>query len=170
MGPEEVDLPSKCRVTDAASNFHRILQKNQRLKPYKLKAIQKLTACDKQVRFLSHIVFSDDAKCHVSGHVSWHNCVIWVGEPSREQLGYEQVNPKVNVQCMPIHERVITLFSFDEDIITSISFLDMLKSYSAPYLSNSNNNLILQLDGAPVYLAYIVHDCLNLRVNGGVVV
>jgi hypothetical protein len=37
--------------------FHRILQKNQHLKPYKLKVVQKLTACDKQLRsqFAAHI-------------------------------------------------------------------------------------------------------------------
>jgi hypothetical protein len=67
------------------------------------------------------------------------------------------------------HERVITLFSYDEDIITSSSFLDVLKNYAVPYLSN-NDNLILQLDGAPVYFAHIVRDCLNLGVNGGVVI
>jgi hypothetical protein len=120
------------------------------------------------VIFLSHIVFTDDAKFHISGQVSWHNCVILVSEPSREHLGYEQDTFKVNVWCILTHERVITLVPCDKDIITSNSFLDMLKNYAVPYLSY--DNLILQLDGAPVYVAHTVHDCLNLGVNCGVVV
>jgi hypothetical protein len=46
-------------------------------------------------------------------------------------------------------------FLFDEDIITSTSFLDTLENYALPQLNNSNN-LIFQLDGAPVHFAAIV--------------
>lgn len=116
-------------------------------------------------KFLSHIVFTDDAKFQISGCVSWHNCVIWVSEPSREHLEYEQNSPKVNVWCVLTHERVVTLFCFDEDITTSNSFLDMLKNYALPQLSSSDN-LILQLDGEPAYVAHIDHDCLNLNFPG----
>jgi hypothetical protein len=61
-------------------------------------------------------------------------------------------------------EIVIGPFFFDEDIITNISFLDMLENY-AP-LQLSNNNLMLQLDSAHVHLAHIVCDCLNVNIPG----
>lgn len=73
----------------------------------------------------------------------------------------------MNLRCVLTHETVMTLFSFDEDVITSSLFLEMLKNDAVPYLSN--NNHILQLDGAPVYVGHIVRDFLNLGVNGGVV-
>jgi hypothetical protein len=66
---------------------------------------------------------------------------------------------------MLTHQRVITLFCFDEDITTSNSFLDMLKNYALLQLG-SNDNLIQQLDGAPAYVAHIVHDCLDLNFPG----
>jgi hypothetical protein len=46
---------------------------------------------------------------------------------------------------------------FYTNIVTSNSFLDVLENYALPQLNN-NNNLILQLDGAPVQFAHVVHD------------
>jgi hypothetical protein len=58
------------------------------------------------------------------------------------------------------HEKkVISPFFFDEYIITSSSFLDMLENCALPQFSNNNNNdLIPQLEGAPVYFAHTVLD------------
>jgi hypothetical protein len=51
---------------------------------------------------------------------------------------------------------------FDEDIISSSLFLDMLENYGLPQL-NRNSNLIHQLEVAPVHFAHIVPDCLNMN-------
>jgi hypothetical protein len=40
----------------------------------------------------------------------------------------------------------------------------MLENYAL--LQLNNNNLILQLDDAPVHFAHIVHDCLNVNFPG----
>jgi hypothetical protein len=69
----------------------------------------------------------------------------------------------MNVWCLLVHERVISQYFFDEDIIKSNSFLDMMESYVLPQLKNKNNNLILQLDGVHVHSAHIVHDCFNMN-------
>jgi hypothetical protein len=74
------------------------------LKPCKLQVVQKVTAHNKQLRlqfvahvypqsdnFLNHIIFTDEVKFHISGCVSWHNCVIWGSEPSREHLNLNTV-------------------------------------------------------------------------------
>jgi hypothetical protein len=76
--------------------------------------------------FLSNTVFTNEAKFHISGHVSWHNCVVWGTEPLREHLEHERGSPKVNVWCVLMHGRIIVKFFFDEDIIKSNSFPDML--------------------------------------------
>jgi hypothetical protein len=126
------------------TTVHRILRKSQCFKPYKLQVVQKVAAHDKQLRlqfvahtyaqilehdnFLSHIVFIDEAKFHISGRVSWLNYVIWAREPSREHSNLEHNSPKVNMWCALTHERVIGPFFFDEDIIKRNSFLDMLVS------------------------------------------
>jgi hypothetical protein len=54
---------------------------------------------------------------------------------------------------------------FDEDVITSNSFLEMLEKYALPQLIN-NNNLIVQLDGASVHIAHIVCGSLNVNFPG----
>jgi hypothetical protein len=64
--------------------------------------------------------------------------------------------------CALTHEGVIGPVFFDEDIITSNSFLDMLENYALSHVS-STNNLILQLDGAPLHLADIVRDYLKMN-------
>jgi hypothetical protein len=69
----------------------------------------------------------------------------------------------MNVWCLLVHKRVISQCFFDEDIIKSNSFLDMMESYALPQLNNKNNNLILQLDGVPVHFAHTVHDCFNMN-------
>jgi hypothetical protein len=73
----------------------------------------------------------------------------------------------VNAWCALGHESVIGPCFFDEDIIKSNSFLDMLENYIIPRLNKNNNkNLILQLDGAPVNFAHIVCGCLNVNFPG----
>jgi hypothetical protein len=117
------------------TTVHGILWKSLCLKLYKLQVVQRLTACDKQLRlqFLTHIytqilehnnlihntVFINEATFHISGHVSWHSCVVWGTEPLREHLEHERGRPKVNVWCVLMHGRVIVRFVFDEDIIKS---------------------------------------------------
>jgi hypothetical protein len=51
---------------------------------------------------------------------------------------------------------VICPFFFDKDIVTRISFLEVMENYDLVHLNK--NNLIFQLDGAFDHFAYIVHD------------
>jgi hypothetical protein len=68
----------------------------------------------------------------------------------------------MNVWCTSTHERVITVLFFDEDIITSSSFLDMLENCTLLQLSNTSN-LILTMDSAPARFAHFVHDGMNFQ-------
>jgi hypothetical protein len=87
MESKEVNLPSKCRVTDVADDH----PQNSCEEPYTLQVVQKLAACNKQLRsqfaaemcahILEHDNFvTDEAKFHIFGHVSWWNYVIWGSE------------------------------------------------------------------------------------------
>jgi hypothetical protein len=58
-----------------------------------------------------------------------------------------------NVWCAVTHKRVIGPFFFNENIVTSTSFLDKLENYAL--LQVNNNNLTFQMDGAPVQFANI---------------
>jgi hypothetical protein len=118
MESEKINLPSKCIVTDVTNDC----PQNSSEKPM-----------SKTVQI---------TKFHISGCGIRHICVIWGNEPPEEHLEHEWDNPEVNMWCSLAYERVISPFFFDEDIITSNSFLDMLEYYVLPQL---NNNLILQL-------------------------
>jgi hypothetical protein len=153
---------------------HIVLWKSLGLKPHKSQVVQKLAAHGKQLRSqfvahlcahilehcnsLSHLVFTHEAEFHISELVSQHNYAILVSEPPRERSEHEWDRPKVNIQCM----LVICCFIFDKDIVTSNSFLDVLKNYARLHLDNNNNNnnnsLILQLNSAFDHYAYIVLD------------
>jgi hypothetical protein len=47
----------------------------------------------------------------MTGHVCWHNCVIWDSEHLREHAEHEQDSPKVNMWFILTQERAISKFS-----------------------------------------------------------
>jgi hypothetical protein len=77
----------------------------------------------------------------------------WAKSP-REHSEHEQDDPKVNVWYALTHKRVTGLFFCNENIIKRYSILDMFENYSL--LQPNNNNLILQLAGAPVHFVHII--------------
>jgi hypothetical protein len=110
--------------------------------------------------FISRIVFTDEAKFHISGRVRRHICVLWGSKPQTEYLEHEWDSAKLNVCCPLTHERVIVLFFFKRNVITSISLPDMLENNAHPQL---NKNVMLHLDGVPVHFALIVREYLNVN-------
>jgi hypothetical protein len=81
------------------------------------------------------------------------------------RLEHQQECPKVNMWCALTHESIIGLYFFDEDIITSNSFLHMLENYALPQLNSKNNLTILQLDETPLHFSHIVHDCWDVSFS-----
>lgn len=77
------------------------------------------------------IVFTGEARFHISGHVSRHNCVTWGSEPSTEHLERERYSPKVNMWWVLARH----LFLFCEDVITSSFFPDILENYVPPQIN-----------------------------------
>jgi hypothetical protein len=111
--------------------------------------------------FLSHTAFTDETRFHTTGHINWHNCVIWGSKPPREHLDHDQHSPNVNVVCAT-HERVTDQLFLGENIITSNSFLEIWETY-VPLQLNKSNNLILLLETVPVHFAHNVCNCLNVN-------
>jgi hypothetical protein len=68
------------------------------------------------------------------------------------------------VWCALTHERVIGPFFFDENIITSNSFLDMLELCSSA--AQQQQQSFLQLGGALVHFAHTARGCLNVNFTG----
>jgi hypothetical protein len=116
------------------TTVHRILRKSLRLKPTSYSSPETystrrayIAVCGTHVRtnfgtrsFLSRIIFTDEAKFHISGSVSRHNCIIWDSEPPREHLGHERDRPKANVWCSLTHERVSSQFSLMRTLLQAI--------------------------------------------------
>ena len=74
-----------------------ILKKDLKLKPYKIQLTQQLLPNDHHQRleykrlrlcedatFIENIIFSDEARFHLTGHVNRHNSRIWSDENPRE--------------------------------------------------------------------------------------
>jgi hypothetical protein len=147
---------------------HRIFRKSLCLKPHTPQVVQKPTARDKQLRLQPATTVRHNisyvyclhwwGKFLHPGRVNRHNCAVWSSESPTERSEYERDSHTVNV-CYALTREVIGPFFFDEEVITSSSFVDMLEMCALPQLNN--DNLTLQLDGAPFHFAHTVRDCLN---------
>jgi hypothetical protein len=139
---EEVDLLSKCTLTDAANNCAQNSFEDPMSKTIQISGSQEMYSLDHSLWHtctkilehdivLSHI-FTTEAKFHFSGCISQHSCVTGSSEPPREHFEQEQGSAKVKVWCMLTQGTVIGLVFFDGNITESSSLLDMLENYALP--------------------------------------
>ena len=98
-------------------------------------------------------MFTDKACIHVSGKVNWHNVRIWGSENPHMVIEHSD-NPKVNVWCFLLHDRLVGLFSFVEDTVTSTIYMNMLKGFIFPQIEDLQPDIIFQQDGAPPHWAF----------------
>ncbi|KAF2345053.1 Protein of unknown function DUF4817 [Trinorchestia longiramus] len=101
------------QLSISRSTLNRILKKDLKLYPYKIKLTQQLLPNDYHSRvnysesfirmcedtsFIETIIFSDEAHFHLSGHVNRHNSRIWCNENPRE------------IQERPLHSLRVTVW------------------------------------------------------------
>jgi hypothetical protein len=116
----EADLPSKCRVSDATSDSPQH-SSEEPVKRHVLQIVHKqisqlsstfvahgCTQILEQNNFLNRIVFSGEAKFHISGYM----CPYYGDSgPPRECFKHKRNSPKANLWCALTYERVIDPFS-----------------------------------------------------------
>lgn len=65
---------------------------------------------------------------------------MWESGPLREPSEREHYSPKENEWCTLTYERVIAPVFFNECIIASNLFLDVMENYTVLQPNNNNNN------------------------------
>ena len=68
---------------------------------------------------------------------------------------------KVNVWYVLLHDRLLGLFFFAEDTVTSIIYTNILVGFAFPNIEDLHSNIIIQQDGAPPHWALVVRAALN---------
>lgn len=167
----ELDIPQQ--------TIWKILRKRLRMKPYRIKLLQKLLPNDFAKRmefcyalhnatedddFIGRLVFSDEATFHLNGKVNRHNVRIWGTEQPLAVVEHERDSPKLNVFAAISKTKVYGPFFFMDKTVTGISYLDMLQLWLFPQLKEDSNNFVFQQDGAPPHWHAEVRSYLNNEV------
>jgi len=114
------------QVQIPSSTVHQILRKHLKFRAYKIQVVQHLQGNDYTARvdgcnlviekiendnrFLSNVIFSDEATFHISGRVNRHNCRIWGEENPHELYEHKRDSPKVTVWCALARNRLYRHF------------------------------------------------------------
>jgi len=141
----------------------RVLRRHLLFKPYRLQLVQALRPnykrkgvefCDRMLQnmeddtCLPRLIFSDEAKFHLSGKVNQHNVHIWGLHNPQEALEHERDSTKVNVFCALSQTKVYGPFCFAENTVTGVTNLAMLQNWLLPKMSEDSEDSIFQQDGA----------------------
>jgi hypothetical protein len=73
------------------------------------------------------VQFSDEATFHVSDAVNRCNVTIWGSENPHAYVKHQCDPPEVNVFCAISSQRIYSPFFFAEEMITGMTYLDMLQ-------------------------------------------
>lgn len=120
---------------------------------------------DKDSKFLTKILLTDEAKFHNNGQVNHHNTHYWNdSNPHWINETNKQVRWGVNVWCGIIKNHLIGSYFFDENL-NGNKYHDFLKNDIPILLENisleQRLNLIWQQDGAPAHNTLAVRAYLN---------
>jgi hypothetical protein len=109
-----------------------------------------------------HIVWSDEAKFHVSGTVNRHNSVYWRSETPNVTVEYDNQSPGVMVWAGVSYHGPTGPFFFDGNV-TGATYLELLENEVAPVLlaRDDYEDLWWQQDGCPPHYAVQVRIWLD---------
>lgn len=109
-----------------------------------------------------NVLWTDEAKFHLSGSVNRHNCVYWRHDNPNVVLPYDDKSPGVMVWGGVTFDGLIGPFFFDGNV-TGETYLELIKDTVYPLLQQKENFNYLwwQQDGAPPHFALIVRAWLD---------
>jgi hypothetical protein len=116
---------------------------------------------DMENDFATRLIFRDEATFYLSGKVNLHNVRVLGTENSHATVEHQRDSPKLNVFCTISRRKVYGSFSFVENKVTGISYLDMLTNWLFPHLDGDSDSYIHQQDGAPPHFHCEVRHFLN---------
>ena len=106
--------------------------------------------------YLKKVMVTDEAWFHVSGKVIRHNERIWGSENPHMVIEHIHDSPKDNVWCDLLHDRLVGLFFFAEDTMTSTIYMNMSEGFAVPKIEDLQPDIIFQQDCAPPHWALVV--------------
>ena len=159
------------------SAVYRIL-KDLHLKPYIPRLHKKLSECDfdRRVEFCEQfyglveidsdfpytILYSDEAKFHLSGAVNRHNTVFWSDEkPENINIDKTAISPGVTVWCWMGSEDIIGPVYFDTTVKSENFLARVINDVVIPYFDTKPRDHLFQQDRATAHYAVIVQNRLN---------
>lgn len=115
----------------------------------------------------THVIWTDEAKFHLSGCVNRHNCVYWRENNPEITIEIDKKSPGVMVWAGLSYEGVTGPF-FLEGNVNGNSYLELLQQEVHPLLMERDDYDMLwwQQDGAPPHYACVVRDWLNQTFPG----
>lgn len=155
----------------ARTTLRRILKEDCVMWPYKVQLTQELTSTDHTARrafakwmmeeinrdpkFFSKILFSDEAHFHLNGYVNKQNCRIWATENPRVIQEVSLYPKRVTVWCAMWAGGVLGPFFFEDEendaalTVNGERYRDMITSFLWPKIEENNlHELWFQQDGA----------------------
>jgi hypothetical protein len=111
--------------------------------------------------YLSKAMFSYEATFHLSGYVNKQIVWIWRLENPHSFQEHEGNSSILNVWCRLMHSRVIGLFCFAEQTVTTTTYHDMLENFTTPQVEDLQPTVIFQQDVAPPHWSVIVREFLD---------
>ena len=93
--------------------------------------------------FPLRILWSDEAKFHISGAVNRHNCVYWRETPPDVVQSKTAITKGLTVWC-GLHQRGIVGPVFIEETVNQNNYLDILKKKVTPFCNEQFEEIIFQ--------------------------
>lgn len=112
-------------------------------------------------QLIDRILWSDEAKFCMNGHVNKHNCCYWDYQNPRVQIPVSNDQRGINVWCGISSDGIIGPYFFDENV-TAMAYRDLLVDFAGQHVLQ--NQLYLQQDGAPPHFGLIVRQWLNANL------
>jgi hypothetical protein len=161
------------------SSVNRVL-KAEGMKAWKFVRVQELLQTDKpsrmtfcgiilekqerDVNFISNLVFSDEATFHLNGSVNTHNQFIYSTDNPHAVLEEPMKSPAVTCWAM-VSPRIGCTFKIIDRTMNGEEYLTILNEAVIPVLqSRRNRSLIYQQDGAPAHFSNAVRMALNEKL------
>lgn len=173
------------------SSVLRIIHKELNAFPYKIQILQQQTDRNKAERqtfcediseriendhgLLDLIFFSDEAHCHLSGHVNKQNMRFWAQAQPHEHTSAPLSQEKVTVWCAIGRNGIIGPFFFEDEhenrvTVNSERYIAMMQAKFIPALRRKRtvdmNTVIYQQDGAPPHCSNISLEFLRRHFPG----
>ncbi|EFN66426.1 hypothetical protein EAG_01870, partial [Camponotus floridanus] len=129
-----------------------------------------LRRIDRDPRFLSRIIFSDESLFTREGIFNSHNMHLWSDEnPRVTRVRNFQIRWKLNIWAGIMGTEILGPIILP-DILTSAAYIDLLKNDLPDFLEEvpllDRNKIIFQQDGAGPHNARIVTNYLNNEFPG----